>query len=155
MEDQFTQRAGSNLLDKSLELVEELILILLNLPANNREQYHLLNTYADYVREGGELKAVQFDALGLEDFHSAAKGMGLSYYSAVNKNLNEATVIIKECDEALLDEVLNKCPYLPPRKTTVEDLKEMAEENAKAKEQKKTIQEEHVNGKDTQNGRSK
>ena len=46
MEDQFTQRAGSNLLDKSLELVEELILILLNLPANNREQYHLLNTYA-------------------------------------------------------------------------------------------------------------
>ena len=107
------------------------------------------------MREGGQLKAVQFDALGLEDFHTEAKNMGLTYYSAINKDIGEATVIIKECDEALLDEVLKKCPYLPPRKTTVEDLKEMAEENAKAKEQKKTMQEENANGKDTQNGRSK
>lgn len=154
MNDEQTIQTGAKLFDKTLEALEELINALLSLPANNREQFHILQKFADYAREGGELRAIQFDSVGLEDFHKAAKEHNLTYYAVVNESVSEATVIIKDCDLKDLDEVLEACPYLPPRKLSMDDVKEVIEKNQRAaEEQKKSKEVPH--GKDTENGRSK
>ena len=89
MNDEQTIQTGAKLFDKTLEALEELINALLSLPANNREQFHILQKFAEYAREGGDLRAIQFDSVGLEDFHKAAKEHNLTYYAVVNENVSD------------------------------------------------------------------
>ncbi len=148
MNDEQTIQTGSRLFEKSMEALEELINALLNLPANNRQQFSILNRFADYAKEGGELRAIQFDAIGLEQFHKAAKEEKLTYYSIINNESSEATVLLRDCDLNNLDRVLKKCPYLPPRKLDMNDIKEIVDKNQKATEENKK---ENLNGKDIKN----
>lgn len=69
------------------------------------QQRQVLEQFAKYAQTGGRLRAVSFDMEHLAEFAAEARELELSFYAIRNKQTNQVTVIVRDCDTAQLNQV--------------------------------------------------
>lgn len=107
MEDRMLVDAGMEYSQKTMEVWDDVVQALLATLSgkSGTGQKHILEQFAAYVKAGGTIKAVRFDEEHLEDFHVAARELGLMYYAIRDVQTKQAVILIRDCDTMRLNQV--------------------------------------------------
>lgn len=125
MTDEQIIRSGQTVANESLEVMSDVIQAFISALSemSSAKDREVLDAFADYVREGGELSTTICDRESFDLFEEIAKTNGLTYYAALDQTSGKVSIIVKDTDiEKLVDisremtergQMIMKNPQLP------------------------------------------
>lgn len=134
MDDRLVVNTGMTYAKEIMEMGNDVIQALLAALSGKSipQQRQVLEQFAKYAQMGGELDTVSFELEHLADFNTEAREVELAYYAVRNKQTNQLTIIIRDCDMMKLNQVAGNLarkgtPLYPDPQRSVSDFLETNE----------------------------
>lgn len=108
MDDRTLVDTGMGYAQETMEVADDVVQALLAALAGRStpDQAHVLRSFARHVERGGRLYTIQSGQGHLEGFDGAARELGLAYQAAVDQRTGQATIIVRDQDLPLLEQVV-------------------------------------------------